>query len=216
MARFLAIPFVLAISMGIGLLPLGSGAPSQPPLFFFIATFYLLPVAIFVGALSMTSIGQEGYAVWNIYAAPIKPSQILRAKILFACALGVAFGVALLTIFAFFMNAVAAYYGVMFVIGVLVVLEVSALGVYFAARFPDFREMVRSRYVGVWGSLLGMITAIAVALLTVVPSAVSIVLYTSIAPSFAAVSFLVGVAIFVLASKLAQRQITNLLQNITI
>jgi hypothetical protein len=216
MARFLAIPFVLAISMGIALLPLGNGSISQPPLFFFIAAFYLLPVAIFVGALSMTSIGQEGYAVWNIYAAPIKPSQILRAKVLFASTLGVAFGVALLTIFAFLMSDVAIYYGVMLMIGVVVVLEASALGVYFAARFPDFREMVRSRYVGVWGSLLGMLTTIAVALLTVLPSAVSIGLYTSITPLFAAASILVGIVIFVSASKLAHRQVTNLLQNITI
>ena len=215
MARFLAIPFVLAISMGISLLPLGSQSAPQTPGFFFIATFYILPVAIFVGALSMTSIGQEGYAVWNIYAAPIKPSQILRAKILFAAALGLAFGVALLTVFAFLMNTVATYYGIMLMIGVLVVLEVSALGVYFAARFPDFREMVRSRYVGVWGSLLGITTAIIVSLLTAVPAGVSIILYQSIVPPLATGSLLVGLVVFAVASKLADRQLTSLLQNIT-
>jgi hypothetical protein len=215
MARFLAIPFVLAISMGISLLPLGGESAPQTLGFFFIASFYILPVAIFVGALSMTSIGQEGYAVWNIYAAPIKPSQILRAKILFAAALGLAFGVALLTVFAFLMNTVATYYGIMLMIGVLVVLEVSALGVYFAARFPDFRETVRSRYVGVWGSLLGIIGAIIISMLTAVPAGVSIILYRSIVPPLAAGSLLVGLIVFSAASKLALRQITSLLQNIT-
>jgi hypothetical protein len=213
MARFLAIPFVFAISMGIALLPLGS--ISQPPLSLLLI-LYLLPVITFVGALSMTSIGQEGYAVWNIYAAPIKPSQILRAKLLFASTLGLALGVALLTVFAFLVNAVAIYYGVLLMIGVLVVLEVSAVGVYFAARFPDFREMVRSRYVGFWGSVLGLSTAFAVAGLTVLPAGVSIGLYASITPPFAAASILVGIIIFLSASRLAHRRITSLLQNITI
>jgi hypothetical protein len=215
MARFLAIPFVLAISMGISLLPLSGESAPQTLGFFFIASFYILPVAIFVGALSMTSIGQEGYAVWNIYTAPIKASQILRAKVLFAAVLGLAFGVALLTVFALLMNTVAVYYGVMLMIGVLVVLEVSALGVYFAARFPDFREMVRSRYVGVWGSLVGIFTAIVVSMLTALPAGVSIALYGSIIPPLAAGSLVVGVIVFFAASKLAQRQITRLLQNIT-
>jgi hypothetical protein len=215
MARFLAIPFVLAISMGVSLLPLGGESVPKTQAFFFIATFYILPVAIFVGALSMTSIGQEGYAVWNIYAAPIEPGHILQAKILFGAALGLPFAVGLLTVFAFLMNTVATYYAIMLMIGVLVVLEVSALGVYFAARFPDFREMVRSRYVGVWGSLLGIISAIIVSMLTAVPIGVSIVLYRSIVPPLATGSLLVGLIVFAVSFKLAHRQITFLLQNIT-
>jgi len=216
MARFLAIPFVLAISLGIGLLPLGNGSIPPIGLFLLFAFFCLLPITIFVGALSMTSIGQEGYAVWNIYAAPIKPTQILRAKLLFTATLGVAFGVALLTIFPVLVNAAAIYYGVMLVTGVIVALEVSALGVYTAARFPDFREMVRSRYVGVWGSLLGLFTAFVVVALTVLPSALSVYWYGSIAPPFAATGILFGIVMFVSASKLAHRRVTSLLQNITI
>jgi hypothetical protein len=201
--------------MGISLLPLSGESAPQTLGFFFIVSFYVLPVAIFVGALSMTSIGQEGYAVWNIYTAPIKPSQILRAKVLFAAVLGLAFGVALLTVFALLMNTVAAYYSIMLMIGVLVVLEVSALGLYFAARFPDFREMVRSRYVGVWGSLLGIFTAIVVSMLTALPAGLSILLYGSIIPALAVVSLFIGVIVFAGASKLALGQITKLLQNIT-
>ena len=216
MARFLAIPFVLAISMGISILPLGTGSTPQTPDFIFIAILYTLPVAIFVGALSMSSIGQEGYAVWNIYAAPIKPSQILRAKVLFAASLGLAFGTALLTIFAFLMNIVAAYYGVMLLIGVLVVLEASMLGVYYAARFPDFREMVRSRYVGVWGSLLGITTAFGASLLTIAPTAASIILYGELTPEFTIATVAVGIIIFLAGAKLALRQITDLFTNIRI
>jgi hypothetical protein len=214
MARFLAIPFVLAISMGISLLPLGAQQTPEAPGFLLFAFLFLLPVAIFVGALSMTSIGQEGYAVWNIYAAPIKASQLLRAKLLFAISLGLPFGVALLSIFALLLNAVETYYWILLMIGVLVVLEVSAIGVYFAARFPDFRDMVRSRYVGVWGSLLGIAAAMGASLLTAAPPAISISLYGSIIPQLAIASFLIGAVVFIVASKLASQQIENLFKNI--
>jgi hypothetical protein len=214
MARFLAIPFVIAISMGISLLPLGSQPTPGGLDFITIAFLYILPITIFVGALSMTSIGQEGSAIWNIYAAPIKPSQILRAKVFFAAGLGLAFGVGLLAVFAFLTSAVETYFGIMLMIGVLVVLEVCMLGIYFAARFPDFREMIRSRYVGVWGSMLGLASELAAALLTIAPSVVSVFLYGSIAPQVATATLAIGLAISVLASKLAHHQITLLLRNI--
>ena len=217
MARFLAIPFVLAISMGISILPLSTGSTSQTPGFIFVtALLYTLPVAIFVGALSMTSIGQEGYAVWHIYIAPIKPSQIFRAKVLFAACLGLIFSVALLTIFSFLMSTVAANYWTILLIGVLVVMEASTLGIYYAARFPDFREMVRSRYVGVWGSLLGLATALGASLLTIMPAAVSLVLYGELTPVSTIATVAVGILVVVAAAKLAVRQITGLFKNIRI
>jgi len=214
MARFLAIPFVLAISMGISLLPLGTQQTAEAPSFVFIAILFLMPVAIFVGALSMTSIGQEGYAVWNLYAAPIRPSQLLRAKLLFAAILGVPFAIALLSIFALLLNTVATYYGILLPVSVLIVLEVSALGVCFAALFPDFREMVRSRYVSVWGSLLGIATALGVSLLTVAPMALSIFMYGAIIPQLSMASFVIALVVFFAAWKLANRQIESLFQNI--
>jgi len=214
MARFLAIPFVLAISMGISIVPLGTQQTAAAPSFVFIAFLFLMPVAIFVGALSMTSIGQEGYAVWNLYAAPIKPSQLLRAKLLFSAILGIPFAVALLSIFALLLNTVGTYYGILLPVSILVVLEVSAVGVCFAARFPDFREMVRSRYVSVWGSLLGVVTALGVSLLSVSPLILSIFLYGTIIPQLAIISFGIALAVFIVALKIAHHQIQHLFQNI--
>jgi len=214
MARFLAIPFVLAISMGISILPLGNGSTPQTQGFIAIAALYTLPVAIFVGTLSMTSLGQEGYAIWNIYAAPITPSQILRAKVLFVATLGLAFGFALLTIFALLMSTVAAYYGIMLLIGVLVVLESSTLGLFYAARFPDFREMVRSRYVGVWGSMLGIATAFGASLLTLAPAAASVILYGEVTFKFTIATVALGIILCFAGAKLALRQVTDLFANI--
>ena len=137
MARFLAIPFVVAVSMAFSMFSMTtqSGAGVGTPL-----SIYLLAIAIFVSILSMTSIGQEGNAVWNIYTAPIKPTQLLRAKMLFASGLGLAFGVVLFSVFIFILPSFGAYYWIPLVLVVPLIFEESARGVYIAARSPDFRK----------------------------------------------------------------------------
>ena len=90
------------------------------------------------------------------------------------------------------------------------------MGVYFAARFPDFREMVRSRYVGVWGSMLGVATAFAASLLTIGPCAVSVILYGELTLKFTLATVALGCSISIVGAKLALRQITHLLTNIRI
>jgi len=214
MARFLAIPFVLAISMGISFFPMGGQSMPDTPGLLVIIPLYLIPIAIFVGLLSMTSIGQEGYAVWNLYAAPVKPSGLLRAKMLFAILLGMLFGVGMLAVLSFLLRSVATYFWLVLALGVAVVFEESAIGMCFGAKFPDFREMIRSRYVGVWGSLTGMLVAIVSAMLTAAPIIISIMVYGMILPQLAILGFIFAFAVLVAASKLANSQIKLLLQNI--
>jgi hypothetical protein len=214
MARFLAIPFVLAVTMGISFFPLGGQSMPEAPGLLAIVPLYVIPVAIFVGLLAMTSIGQEGYAVWNIYAAPITPSNLLRAKVLFATVLGLAFAAGMLALFWILLKPVVVSFWIMLGLGVAVVFEGSSTGIYFAARFPDFREMVRSRYVGVWGSLFGMLLGLITAMLTASPIIVSVVFYGRIVPQLAFAGVLFALVVFIAAWKLADRQINILLQNI--
>ncbi len=214
MARFLAIPFVLAISLGLSLFPLGDQISASGAGLLVIIPLYMFPVAIFVGILSMTSIGQEGYAVWNLYTAPIEPNRLLRAKMLYAELLGIGFSVGMLTIFSFLLKPLVAYFWLILALGIAVVFEESAIGIYFGAKFPDFREMVRSRYVGVWGSLFGMLLGIISAMLTVSPIIISVIWYPSILPQLAALSLIFAGAVFITASKIAKGQIKTLFQNI--
>ncbi len=214
MARFLAIPFVLAVTMGISFFPLkGESMPEGPGLLAMVP-LYIIPVAIFVGLLSMTSIGQEGYAVWNIYAAPIRPGNLLKAKVLFASILGLAFAAGMLTLFWLLLRPSEEFLLIIAAVGMAVVFEGSAIGTYFGARFPDFREMVRSRYVGVWGSLFGMMLTLITAMLTTSPIIVSVMFYQRIVPELAVASLLFALTAFAVAWKLANHQIKALLQNI--
>jgi hypothetical protein len=94
------------------------------------------------------------------------------------------------------------------------VFEEAAIGMCFAARFPDFREMIRSRYVSVWASLTGMFVEIVSAMLTAAPILISVMVYGMIVPQLVVLGFMFAFAVLVVASKLANSEIRLLLQNI--
>jgi hypothetical protein len=214
MARFLAIPFVLAVSMGISMYPLrGQALPEQMGMVTLIP-LYIIPLAIFCDILGMTSIGQEGNAVWNLYAAPVRPSQILRAKMLYVLILGALFGLAMIAVVSLLTASSLTGTWLYMILGAGIVLEQSSLGLYFGAKFPDFRETIRSRYVSLWGSLFGMFAGLVAAMATVAPVLVSAMMNAIDLMQLAAVSFAVALAAFAIAWKLATRQLNRLLRNI--
>jgi hypothetical protein len=100
------------------------------------------------------------------------------------------------------------------VLGLVVVIEESALGVYVAGKFPDFRETVRSRYVSVSGSLLGPFLGILVAILTASPLLLADTLQTVFPPILLGV--IVGLLVFAALWRLAIRQVSSLLTEIQV
>ena len=212
MARFLAIPFVLAASLWVSMYPFGGssdgvGVAELIPL-------YVIPIAIFCEVLSMTSIGQEGSAIWNLYAAPLDARKLVRAKMSLTLILGSLFTCGLLVAVTFLSNEGFSEIPNLLVLGLIIVIEESALGVYVAGRFPDFREMVRSRYVSVSGSLLGILFGLAVALVTVAPILIANTFQTSFPPIM--IAALIGLLISGALWKLANRQVASLLSEIKV
>jgi hypothetical protein len=212
MARFMAIPFVLAASIGLSLVT--SRATSDSLSFVTILPLYIIPVTIFAQMLAMTSIGSEGYAVWNLYAAPIRPSQLLRAKLIYATSLGIIFCIGMAVFFCILVNSALPHLWVLMIVGIVTVLEQSAVGITIGARFPDFREMVRSRYVSIWGSLLGLFVGLFISFLTISPIFLSIRVYQQFLNQFTILSFGLGLIAFLITWKVAERQVESLLRNI--
>ena len=99
-------------------------------------------------------------------------------------------------------------------LGLIVVVEESALGVYVAGRFPDFRETVRSRYVSIWGSLLGPFLGLAIAILTAAPILLADTLPTFFPPIL--LVMMIGLLLFAALWKLAIRQVNSLLSEIQV
>jgi hypothetical protein len=158
MAQILALPVVIVIVMVIP--SLTSTGLSRPPLFsdiMFWAFPLLFGFMLFALMNSMMSVGQESYAVWNLYSSPITPKEFVRAKIAantilsLPIALTFWFGIAMLghpslrSSTAFLVSITA-----------LVLVE-SHVGLMIGLAFPSFSETIRSRFVRLPGMLLGML-----------------------------------------------------------
>jgi hypothetical protein len=211
MARLLAIPFVLAISIGVSLFPIG-GTSVPEAYYSFLIPVCIMPVAIFCAIMSMTSIGQEGNAVWNLYVAPITPRQLFKVKLIIPVLLGLAFSLAILLFLSFVLRISFASFLTLFTLSVPVVLAECAVGLYFAARFADFRDVIRTRFVSVWGSLFGTLVSLVLVGVIVSPILVSTVAQSSAASGYVALSLAIGVLVFLASWRLAERQMSELLR----
>ena len=212
MARFLAIPFVLAASLWVSLYPYGSS--TQGFGLTDIIPLYLIPIAIFCEVLSMTSIGQEGSAIWNLYTAPLDAGKVVNAKMYLTAILGSIFTCGLLLAVALLLKRGAGDILSLFILGLIVVIEEAALGVFVAGRFPDFRETVRSRYVSISGSLLGPLLGLAIAILTAAPILFVDYLPSNFPPILLEIS--IGFLLFVTLWRLAIHQVGRLLSEIRV
>ena len=216
MARLLAIPFVLAISLGVSLCPIGGTSVSELAGFYVLIPVYVMPVAIFCSIMSMTCIGQEGNAVWNLYVAPITPKQLVKVKLIIPVLLGLLFSIAMLIFLTLILRIGPANFFSLLGLSIIVVMGESAIGLYFAAKFADFRDIIRSRFVSVWGSLFGTFISLLLVALTASPMLISILLHSSIANAYFACSIAIGLGIFLVSWKMAERQMTKLLGEIRV
>ena len=212
MARFLAIPFVLAVSMWASAYPFGD--KSSASLFAVAVPLFLVPVAVFCSILSMTSIGQEGSAIWILYTAPLRATQLVKAKMALPTIMGAVFTAALLLGMSLLFKPATSIIVDLLMLGLIVVLEESALGIYIGAKFPDFREIIRSRYVSVWGSLLGTILGLLIATLTAAPLLLSELLQMPLPPTIFGI--MIGMVVFVVLWRSATRQVKLLMSDIRV
>jgi hypothetical protein len=213
MARFVAIPFVLAASLWVSMYPFGGSSNAFG--LTEIIPLYLIPIAIFCEVLSMTSIGQEGSAIWNLYAAPLDAHKLVRAKMCLTLVLGSIFTCGLLLAITFLSKSEMTENVSLLLLGLTVVIEEAALGVFVAGRFPDFTESVRSRYVSISGSLLGPLSALVVAGLTASPLVIAEHFQIAFPPPIL-IAIMIGLLISAAFWKLAIRQVGSLLSEIQV
>jgi hypothetical protein len=163
MARFLAIPILIVASLLIPSLVSTSQSPASSLGIMFWFFPLIFGVTFFALFTSMISVGQEGSAVWNLYSSPLLPRELVKAKvtanIILSLPIAITFwlGITLLGHTSF-----KSSLAILLVLAALILAE-SLVGLALGAKYPDFSETIRSRFIRLTGMLTGMLLGMAVA-----------------------------------------------------
>jgi len=129
----------------------GGGVPSQVSLLW-MALMFLFPASIMAISLGNFAIGEEGQAVWRIYAAPVSPRNLVKSKyfvvVLFSLIIvAVAATIGFLT---FHPSVRAAFVAI--VEAIFLVFVLGAVSLSMGIKGADFIEVPRARMIRLeWG-----------------------------------------------------------------
>lgn len=210
--QYFAIPFVLAIVFIFEIFYAPSGGAEGP-------LAYELPVW-FVGGLfglmiSSIGFGQEGRSAPLLYSLPVTPMEILRAKLFTSLALCLTATLAIFAVIVALARPPPITIVENLAIALAIAFEEVCIGTAFGAKYPDFQERPRPRFVDPYGilamMLVGMVIMAITALPTILTSALSSfpAIQGEIQPLFLA-SVVFAAAVSLLAYGWARRQTARL------
>ena len=142
---------------------------SRPIRLFLSAFLTLIPGLIVSMEIGTRMIGLEGSSVWYIYSSPIDARSLVRAKYAITVLLSFAAMVVSSMIgYAFF--ASSASVAILSVAeAVLLILSISMVSLSFGIRGADFRELPKPRMIRTKWAIIGGLTCLVLAAVTVLP-----------------------------------------------
>jgi hypothetical protein len=196
MVSIFIVPIVLILlplmqSLGIS----NPGTPTSQVDPIFSGIIFLLPCTFMAVLLGEILIGEEGQAVWRIYASPISPKNLVRSKYFF------------LIIFSTIMLFISGSIGIVFyhppiqqtiaafVEGFLIVLAVGGVALTVGFKGPDFSQSRRARMVRQEWSLIGLLVCAIAAGAVVAPLVFAVGLAFFIGGAIGTLDLAIGVAI---------------------
>lgn len=166
--QYFAIPFVLAIVFvfEFSLSPSGGGAGlAQFPAWFVGGLFGLM--------ISSISFGQEGRAAAVLYSLPLTAKEVLRAKIFTSMLLAMVATLAVYVAVSLISRPSLPSAIENLVIAVAITAQEVCIGTAFGARYPDFQERPRPRFMDPLGIIVMMVVGMTVLMVTALPSILS-------------------------------------------
>lgn len=174
--QYFAIPFVLAIvfifeiffnpssGLGSGGASKASAVSEEIPTWFVGGLFGLM--------ISSISFGQEQRSAPLLYSLPLTAKQVLRAKVFTSMLLAVLATVGIFVVVTVVSRPPPLAALENFVIAVAITAQEVLIGTAFGARYPDFQERPRPRFVDPYGVILMVIVGMVVVVVTALPSIV--------------------------------------------
>jgi hypothetical protein len=153
MARFIAIPVVISISMLAPVVASPGDMSGRGPGFFLAAMIPFIVPLMF----STISIGQEGISVMNLLSLPVKPTELIKGKLAPALLIS-----SMVTFVVIALMEILAPLGLsntltIVAVAVMALLINSFIGLGVGARWPDYTVGARSRYITMTGFLVGFV-----------------------------------------------------------
>jgi predicted permease len=207
MLQYFSIPFVLGVIFLLQIsfnpaITAGGGSAQIPP---FVDQ---LPIW-FVGGLfgliiSSISFGQEQKSAPLLYALPVMAKQVLRAKLFVALLLAMTATIGIFIVVTLLTKPAPLVIAENFAVAVAITVEEVCIGLAFGARYPDFQERPRPRFVDPIGIIAMVVIGMVVMLVTALPSILSSALtsFPGVLPQIQDL-FLVSIAFAVAVAGLA-------------
>jgi hypothetical protein len=149
------IMIIIPLMNSIGVI--NSGAPTAQVIPIFLGIIFLLPAGFMAMLLGEVLIGEEGQAVWRIYASPISPKNLVKSKYFFATLFSTIILLISGTIGTIFYHPSAQDTIAAFLETFIVVLAVGSISLAIGFKGADFSETRRARMIRQEWSLIGVI-----------------------------------------------------------
>ncbi|MEN3035194.1 MAG: hypothetical protein ABC537_02715 [Candidatus Methanosuratincola sp.] len=186
MVRFWSIPLVMMMPLFLTMGPM-----DRYELYGYAGIFSLMGTGVFGLFLSAMSIGQEGRALWRIFASPVCPESYFKAKAILPLSLSLVLSLAFSGVFSLAFNLGSNAAASLLVLGTAMACASVSIGLYFGSRYPELDEKPRSSYISGTGLLLSMLVLGVAGLISALPVILYIFmgigygLYPSLAASLA-------------------------------
>ena len=175
----------------------GSAASQANPIF--TGIIFLLPAGFMAMLLGEVLIGEEGQAVWRIYASPVSPKNLVKSKYFFVTLFSTIILLISGTIGTVFYHPSAQDVIVAFLETFFVVLAVGSISLSIGFKGADFSETRRARMIRQEWSLIGVIVcavAGAAVLAPLVPYVIAS-FASSFIPGLSASSFNLAISVII-------------------
>jgi hypothetical protein len=144
-------------------------------LYIFTGMFEETPESILIGPvyfsiyLALTSIGQEGDGITNIYSLPIREREILKGKFAYVFLPSLAILIVSLVLTMIFIQPSVRWLTAFIIVGLGLIVEAGFWGIALGTKYADFTTIPRSRFIRPDGAMLGFFGFFAIAILTLLP-----------------------------------------------
>lgn len=162
MLRFLALPGVFLVTSIFSFSSAGASG--------FFVYFGAFVVGIFSFFIASSSVGSEGKSIMTLYLAPVSSRDFLVGKVLTPALFGSIFGVLFFIVIGALLRITQpSLVAIFLILAISLSIELSLVGLYVGARFPNFSEAPRSAYMSQTAALIAFPIAAALIGIPIAP-----------------------------------------------